>query len=104
MQLKTVEAVHKSSSIFYCVRSVPDFCAHLQVSPGGGYVATIDKHTLFIWSTKDADKRPLALHHTKAFTVSTTAFFKCCLLNAHLPSKAGALPDNDAARYVLDYM
>jgi hypothetical protein len=42
----------------------------LQVSPTGNYVATFDKHTLFIWSTKLADKKPLTLHHTKAFTVS----------------------------------
>ncbi|CAL8472222.1 g11764 [Coccomyxa elongata] len=40
----------------------------LTVSPGGSYVATFDKHTLLIWSTKEAEKRPLALHHTKAFT------------------------------------
>lgn len=46
-------------------------CALLQVSPGGSYVATFDKHTLLIWSTKEAERRPLALHHTKAFTVSS---------------------------------
>ena len=41
----------------------------LQVSPGGAYVATYDKHSLHIWATRHADCKPLTLHHTKAFTV-----------------------------------
>jgi WD40 repeat protein len=49
-------------------------------------VATFDKHTLFIWSTKDADKRPLTLHHTKAFTVCLSPPKPSRIL--HLPSEA----------------
>lgn len=39
------------------------------MSPGGNYLATFDKHTMLVWSTKEANKKPLSLHHTKALTV-----------------------------------
>ena len=45
----------------------------LQVSPGGAYVATFDKHSLHIWATRHAERKPLTLHHTKALTVRA-----CC--------------------------
>ena len=44
-------------------------CWALQVSPGGAYVATFDKHSLHIWATRHAERKPLMLHHTKALTV-----------------------------------
>lgn len=42
----------------------------LAASANGALVATVDKHTLFVWKTHQAQMEPLALHHTKRFTVS----------------------------------
>ena len=59
--------VHKRMG---CYVELESSRAFYQVSPKGNFVATFDKHTLLVWPTKLADKKPLALHHTKSFTVS----------------------------------
>lgn len=41
-----------------------------QVSQSGGYVSTVDKHTVHVWSTKHPEWPTLKLHSTKALTVS----------------------------------
>jgi hypothetical protein len=52
-----------------CICKADGTSGALQVSPGGAYVATYDKHSLHIWATRHGERRPLTLHHTKAFTV-----------------------------------
>ena len=44
--------------------------ACMQVSEGGGYVSTVDKHTVHVWSTKQPEWPSLKLHSSKALTAS----------------------------------
>ncbi len=44
--------------------------AGVQVSQSGGYVSTVDKHTVHVWSTQHPEWPSLKLHSTKALTVS----------------------------------
>ena len=80
-----------------------DLACPLQVSPGGAYVATFDKHSLHIWATRHAERKPLTLHHTKAFTVcsgpsggSLQSSFNCSrsqwVIYAHLCADLHAPP------------
>lgn len=39
-------------------------------SPQGGLVATIDRHSLFVWRAAPEISQPLNLHHTRPYTVS----------------------------------
>ena len=41
----------------------------MQVSQSGGYVSTVDKHTVHVWSTRHSEWPSLKLHSTKALTV-----------------------------------
>ena len=38
----------------------------------GSLVATIDRHSLFVWRAGHEITQPLNLHHTKPYTVSDT--------------------------------
>ena len=41
----------------------------MQVSQNGGFVSTVDKHTVHVWSTQHPEWPSLKLHSTKALTV-----------------------------------
>lgn len=44
---------------------------HARLSvPTGTLVATIDRHSLFVWRAGPEISQPLNLHHTKPYTVS----------------------------------
>ena len=42
----------------------------MQVSQGGGYVSTVDKHTVHVWFIKQPEWPSLKLHSSKALTAS----------------------------------
>ena len=44
--------------------------ACMQASQGGGYVSTVDKHTVHVWATQQPEWPSLKLHSSKALTAS----------------------------------
>ncbi len=65
--------------------------AGVQVSQSGGYVSTVDKHTVHVWSTQHPEWPSLKLHSTKALTVSHSTSH---VQTAHL-TLAVALTDDE---------
>ena len=62
------------------------------MSQGGGYIGTVDKHTVHVWSTEQSDWPSLKLHSTKALTVSHCHFLYLALCTEHRESILHQVP------------